>query len=212
MRKIENSNYVVTENGDVLRPVNNGYVPAKKRISKSGKETVAISMLDGSRSTFNVDTLVAKAFLGIPDRKHTWILHKDGDKRNNKASNLVFAGLLSYIPDENVKNEQLTIDIEKPRHEAKNDELEELKKDYEILKSRFDVVQSVINNLIKDNDWLEVQLDQQRMYSRRLEDLIQDEAIVGGLFKKVFNYKQTKEKAAELAKFVCELKGTEVEK
>ena len=47
------------------------------------------SLWTGNRSTrYYVHKAVALAFLGPPPNKNSWINHKDGNKTNNKASNL----------------------------------------------------------------------------------------------------------------------------
>ena len=79
MKQIENSNYYVTENGDII---NSKTQKTLKPITISGYYYVSI--LSKKKS---IHSLVANAYLIKPDTKYE-INHKDGNKLNNHVFNL----------------------------------------------------------------------------------------------------------------------------
>lgn len=61
----------------------------KPRIDKYGYETVVLTK-DGTRKNYTIHKLVALTYIPNPENKPT-INHIDGNKRNNKVSNLEWA-------------------------------------------------------------------------------------------------------------------------
>lgn len=75
-----------TRHGKITAPQ---FVPAKKRkCSEHGTGYLTVRLANnGVIKTFRVHRLIAEAFLPNPFNK-PFVNHKDGDKRNNKVSNL----------------------------------------------------------------------------------------------------------------------------
>lgn len=92
---IKNSkNYYITETGEVL----SGSYKLKTRKTPRGYEIVDIGYIGTGRKTRYIHRLVAEAFIPNPENK-AQVNHKDGDKLNNKLSNLEW-----NTPEENAKH------------------------------------------------------------------------------------------------------------
>jgi hypothetical protein len=82
--------------------------PPFKLLKMSGPYcNVCLTALDGSYHTFSMHRLIARHFLPNP-HKFPMVLHKDGDKKNNKTSNLYWGTQLENMQDRS-KHMQLGI-------------------------------------------------------------------------------------------------------
>ncbi len=59
--------------------------------TKGGYHQFNIKLEDDYRQTFYVHRELAKLFLGKPKKNQEYVCHKDGDKKNNKINNLMWA-------------------------------------------------------------------------------------------------------------------------
>lgn len=90
--------YAINAAGDVLALEKLVRMPAggvrcwpqamlKKHHMRTGYVMVTLSK-EGKRASFSVHRLVCLVFIGKPDQPGLEVNHKDGDKKNNKRSNL----------------------------------------------------------------------------------------------------------------------------
>ena len=63
----------------------------KGTYTKGGYHQFNIKLADDYRQTFYVHREIAKLFLGKPKKNQEYVCHKDGDKKNNKLKNLLWA-------------------------------------------------------------------------------------------------------------------------
>ena len=63
----------------------------KGTYTKGGYHQFNIKLEGGKRQTFYVHRLVAELFLGRKKKDQEYVCHKNGDKKNNKAKNLIWA-------------------------------------------------------------------------------------------------------------------------
>lgn len=90
------SNYQINEKGDV-RSFFGSYRLRKASIATNGY--LGLILREKNKSYYRyVHHLVAETFLGVKPTKETFILHKDGNKLNNEASNLKVVPRNSILP------------------------------------------------------------------------------------------------------------------
>lgn len=82
MERIRNSNYFITEQGEVFGPKKK--TALTKVTTSKGYCRIRIGAL---RKSFQVHRLVAEVFIPNP-QNHPVVNHKDGNKQNNHVSNL----------------------------------------------------------------------------------------------------------------------------
>lgn len=88
----------------------------KPMINKSGYAYVYYTLADGQRVNHRIHRLVAKAFIPNPQNK-SHINHKDGDKLNNRVSNLEWC--TNQENSTHAKNNGLITHKEENHHAAK---------------------------------------------------------------------------------------------
>jgi|APGre2960657373_1045057.scaffolds.fasta_scaffold23071_2 hypothetical protein len=80
------SHYTVSKDGRVSS-LKTGKI-LKPHLTSSGYHTVCLSAGSGNSKTVRVHRLVALTYIDKSNKKHNVVNHKDGDKTNNKLSNL----------------------------------------------------------------------------------------------------------------------------
>jgi hypothetical protein len=80
--------YMVGELGSIVNISTRRMMKATRNPSR-GNYVVGL-VARGKQSVLQVDRLVAEAFLDSPTDTHAAILHRDGDRSNNRADNLVW--------------------------------------------------------------------------------------------------------------------------
>ena len=85
--------YMISSNGrikSVEKSSKNEHL-IKGTYTKGGYHQFNIKLEDGKRQTFYVHRLVAELFGGRKKKHQVVVCHKDGDKKNNKAKNIMWA-------------------------------------------------------------------------------------------------------------------------
>ena len=80
------SHYTVSKDGQVSS-LKTGKI-LKPHLTSSGYHTVCLSAGSGNSKTVRVHRLVAMTYIDKSNKKHNVVNHKDGNKTNNKLSNL----------------------------------------------------------------------------------------------------------------------------
>lgn len=84
------SNYEISQTGDVRRISSQRSLT--QQVNKAGVRNVGLMEDDHSRVTYSVAKLVLLGYIGeSSDPKKKYILHKDGDRKNVRLSNLKWA-------------------------------------------------------------------------------------------------------------------------
>lgn len=85
--------YVVSDDGRIRRAVKRGSADARERkpfLSTNGYLYIAMRH-NGKTQSVGVHRIVAEAFLGSPPSGSHQVAHADGDRTNNRVSNLRYA-------------------------------------------------------------------------------------------------------------------------
>lgn len=90
-----NGNYEVSNLGRIKSKANNHAIILKPQINRNGYERLQLS-IEGQRYSKFVHSLVAVAWLKQPKNLEYEVHHIDGNKRNNKASNLEYLSKLEH--------------------------------------------------------------------------------------------------------------------
>ena len=80
--------YHISENGDVYSSRSGHLVKLSSRVSNSGYDSVTVTDAQGNRTPQGIHRLLALAYLPNDDPTKTEVNHIDGEKDNNKLSNL----------------------------------------------------------------------------------------------------------------------------
>ena len=93
MKRYRDTNYYITENGDVYSELNGKYgllngqlKKMKSRINDNGYEIIGLK-IDGKSTTKRIHRMIAEMYIENPNN-YPIINHKDGNKLNNHISNL----------------------------------------------------------------------------------------------------------------------------
>lgn len=89
VRSVDRVVYAVDPHTRELRPRHYSGKVLRPKAGKNGYLNVVLSK-GGNRRCFHVHVLVARAFHGPPPGVLQWVLHRDGDARNNRADNLYY--------------------------------------------------------------------------------------------------------------------------
>jgi hypothetical protein len=156
MKQFRNTQYYLTEDGNVINKKNN---IKKYQISNSGYKRVCLQ-IDGKQTLVSIHRMIAECYIPNIDNKQM-VNHKDGDKLNNNYLNLEW--VTRKQNEEHAKNNGLK--ASKERHgmsKLTQDDVNWIRKNYlkkdkdfgrQPISKKFGVTPQLIDYIINNKIW-----------------------------------------------------------
>jgi len=102
--------------------------------------------------------MVAKAFLPKPDDTDLFVLHKDGDKHNNRYTNLYY-GSVQDNSDDMIRHGNSTLGERNPQARLDENAVREIRKRYrkgetqKAIASCFDISFQSVSDIVNKKSW-----------------------------------------------------------